>query len=339
MIKKIFLILFFLLISETGISQVGSYAGAFSRMGFGARGMSMGNAMVSNIHGDVNGFYNPALSTFQEQGLVNLGYTFLSLDRKLNFVGFSKKFSLPNIETGGAGITFAWINAGVTDIDGRDNDTRQIGTFSTFENEFYLGLGFITSPQVSIGVAFKLYYASLFNDVTATSIAFDAGAIYKANDDLSFGVSVRDLSAKYEWNTSNIYGASGNQTKDKFPVLLNIGATYKLPNEFGIVSIEAEHFFNPKIQKSDEIEIKQKNNTIIKVGTEYSINPNLKIRAGVDRLDFSSEDFGGNVKPSAGFGFSKSFSESVILGLDYAFQLEPYTKKPIQNLGIVFKFK
>jgi outer membrane protein W len=339
MIKKIFLIIILLSITESGFSQIGSYAGSFSRMGFGARGMSMGNAMVSNIYGDVNGFYNPALSTFQEQGLVNLGYTFLSLDRKLNFLGFSKKFKLPNLETGGAGITFAWINAGVTDIDGRDNDTRKIGTFSTFENEFYLGLGFIVDPKVSLGVAFKMYYASLFDDVNSTAIAFDAGAIYRANDDLSFGLSIRDLNAQYEWSTSNIYGATGNNTKDKFPVLLNIGATYKLPQSLGIVSLEAEQYFNPKIKDSDGNEFERKNNTIIKLGTEYNLNSNLKIRAGIDRMDFSADDFGGNVKPTAGLGFSKSFSENIILGLDYAFQFEPYTKNPVQNLGIVFKFK
>src|SRR5947207_733453 len=107
-------------------------------MGFSARGIGMSNAVVSDIYGDINGIYNPALASFQENGLVNLGYTFLSLDRKLNFVGFTKKIKLPKQQTGGAGITVAWINSGVANIDGRDNDTKSIGMLSTFENEFYL---------------------------------------------------------------------------------------------------------------------------------------------------------------------------------------------------------
>lgn len=56
----------------------------------------MGNAMVSDIFGNINGIYNPALSAFQIDGNVNLGYTFLSLDRKLNFLGFTKNSSFLN---------------------------------------------------------------------------------------------------------------------------------------------------------------------------------------------------------------------------------------------------
>ena len=222
---------------DLSYAQVGSFAGAFSRLGFSARGMSMSNAMVADVFGDINGIYNPSLATFQEEGLVNLGYSFLSLDRKLNFVGFTKKVKLPNQKSGGAGITVAWINAGVDDIDGRDNDTKQIGTFSTFENEFYLGTAFIINEKVSVGVGFKLYYAKLFNDITSSSFALDFGGTYKASNNLAFGLALKDVGAKYEWQTSDIYGSLGNTTEDKFPILLDIGATYLLPKNFGITSL------------------------------------------------------------------------------------------------------
>ena len=71
----------------------------------------MGNAMVSNIFGDVVGYYNPAISSFQKDGVVNIGYTFLSMDRSLNFVGFTKKFTLKDQGHRGAGISLLWINA------------------------------------------------------------------------------------------------------------------------------------------------------------------------------------------------------------------------------------
>jgi len=104
--KFLIFILFSIIILDTGYAQVGSFAGAFSRLGFSARGMGMSNAMVADVYGDINGIYNPALATFQEEGLVNLGYSFLSLDRKLNFLGFTKKVKLPNQETGGAGLKY-----------------------------------------------------------------------------------------------------------------------------------------------------------------------------------------------------------------------------------------
>lgn len=342
--KSVIIIL--LIISSIGInidaySQVGSYAGSFSRFGFGARGMGMGNAMVSNIFGDASGYYNPALACFQEKGVVNLGYTFLSMDRKLNFIGFSKKFKLPQQDKGGAGISFSLINSGVSNIDGRDNDGTQIGSFSTYENQFYLGTSFLLSENFAAGVGFKMYLSKLFTDVTTTSVAFDIGAVYKHSDNLSFGVAVRDISAKYKWDTSDLYGSNGNTTEDKFPVIINLGSSYLLPKNFGSVSLEFESYLNPKIKDKTTGETKERKNiSYLKAGGEINLNEYIKVRAGIDRIDFanSTEDIGGNLKPSFGVGFVKPFSKSIMLGLDYSFQIEPYSKDPIQNVGVIFKF-
>lgn len=326
----------------TGISfaQLGSYSGSFSRIGFGARGMSMGNAMVSDIFGNINGIYNPALSAFQTDGNVNLGYTFMSLDRKLNYLGFTKKFKLPKQKQGGAGITLAWLNAGVSDIDGRDNDTRQIGMFSTFENEFYLGTAFLLDEKFSLGVGFKLYYSKLFEEVTTTSFAIDLGAVYRATDIMSFGISYKDIGAKYEWRTSEIYGSLGNTTEDKFPKLLDLGASYLLPKNIGIVSLAIQQYFNPEsLPDSLGTVPDRSNNTVFRLGTEINIVPQVKFRAGLDRIDLYADDFAGNLKPTFGIGLDKSFSKKVNLGIDYSFQLEPFTHDPLQNITIVFKFK
>lgn len=329
------------LVSADAFSQVGSYAGSFARMGFGARGMGMGNAMVANIFGDASGYYNPALACFQEKGVVNLGYTFLSMDRKLNFVGFSKKFKLPNQDKGGAGISFSLINSGVNNIDGRDNDGTQIGSFNTYENQFYLGTSFLLSENFAAGVGFKMYLSKLFDKVTTTSVAFDIGAVYKYSDNLAFGVAIRDISAKYKWDTSDLYGSNGNTTEDKFPTLANIGASYLLPKNLGNVSLEFESYFNPKIKDKVTGETPdRKNISYFKIGGEINLNSYIKVRAGLDRIDFTNknEDIGGNLKPSFGVGFVKALGTSTMLGLDYSIQMEPYSKDPIQNIGINFKF-
>jgi hypothetical protein len=301
----------------------------------------MSNAMVADIFGDISGIYNPALATFQEEGLVNLGYSFLSLDRNLNFVGFTKKVKLPKQPKGGAGITFAWINAGVDNIDGRDNDTKQIGLFSTFENEFYLGTAFIINDQISLGIGFKLYYAKLFENVTSSSFALDFGGTYKASDKLAFGIAVKDLGAKYDWSTTELYGSLGNNTEDKFPVLLDIGATYLLPKNLGITSLALRQVFNP-FPNSNSVTITPDDvtdNTILRFGFEINIVPQVQFRAGLDRIDFNTDDFTGNLEPSFGLGLNKSLSQNINLGIDYSFQLEPFSHDPVQDIGIVFKFK
>ena len=334
------IILMTLAVTTVANAQLGSYTGSFSRMGFGARGLSMGNAMVSDIFGNINGIYNPALSAFQSDGNVNLGYTFLSFDRKLNFLGFTKKFKLPKQEKGGAGITLAWVNAGVSDIDGRDNDTRQIGLFSTFENEFYLGTAFLVGDNVALGVGFKLYYAKLFEEVTSTSFAIDLGAVYQASKNLSFGISLKDLGAKYEWRTSEIYGSLGNTTVDDFPKMLDLGASYLLPKNYGVVSLALQQYFNPDLEPgTDGVVADKTNNTVLRIGTEINIVPQVKFRAGLDRIDFSADDFAGNLKPSFGIGLDKNFSKAINLGIDYSFQLEPFSHDAIQNITVAFKFK
>jgi len=344
-LKKLFVILLFIF-SGVNIcnAQLGSYAGAFSRMGFSTRAMGMSNAMVSDVFGGTNGIYNPALATFQQEGKVDLGYTFLSFDRKLNFLGFTTKVKLPQQKQGGAGITLAWLNAGVGDIDGRDNDTRQTGTLTTFENEFYLGTAFLLNDQLSLGVGFKLYYAKLYEEVTTSSFALDFGGVYKVNKNLSLGLTVTDVGAGYEWQTSQIYGSNGNTTKDKFPVTLNIGGSYLLPKDLGIASLGIQQFFNPEFASANSDSLNSvtgdsPNNTVLKFGVEINVIKQFKLRAGLDRIDFASDDFTGNLKPSFGLGFDKNFSKTINLGFEYALQLEPFSSKLIQNIGIAFKFK
>ena len=59
----------------------------------------------------------------------------------------------------------------------------------------------------------------------------------------------------------------------------------------------------------------------------------------MERIDFANDDIMGNMKPSFGVGFYKNFGKTTMLGLDYSFQLEPYTHDPIQNISVGFKFK
>ena len=294
-------------------------------MGFNARGISMGNAMTSVTTGDVNGFYNPALSSFQDEHLINVSYSFLSLDRSLNFVSYTKNFKLPKQKEGGAGVTFSWINSGVGKIDGRDIDGFSIGELSTSENQFLFAPSIMVSEKVSLGVGFKLYLSKLYEGVSSTSFGFDLGGIYKVNDKINVGVTVKDINSKYEWNTNDLYGSTnGKQTKEKFPVLYTLGISYLLPDNFGLVSVDYE--------------TSNKRSNIFKIGAEIVPVKDIKFRAGVDRFDISAEDKLGGSRAMFGIGYQKNF-KSYIVGIDYSFVLEPYTHNPFQTITAVFKLK
>ncbi|MFH1195318.1 MAG: hypothetical protein V1720_06375, partial [bacterium] len=79
-------------LAQPEFSNISGMPGAFSRMGFGARGIGMGNALSAVIDGNLVAYYNPAVGAFQQGNSFQTSYSFLSLDRSLNYLSFTKKF-------------------------------------------------------------------------------------------------------------------------------------------------------------------------------------------------------------------------------------------------------
>src|SRR3989339_2087490 len=236
--KKILIIIAlvtFSLHAQSQYSAISSMPGSFSRLGFGARGIGMGNAMSSIKEGSLVSYYNPALAVFQEGNSFQTSYTFLSMDRHLNFLNFTKRFEFGKKEMPDgttkprsiAGISVGIINAGVTNIDGIDSQGKQTGALSTSENQFFVAVANRFSEKLSIGIAFKFYYYKLYQDVTSSGLGFDLGALYSLNDEMTLSFMISDINSKYEWDTGKIYGTNGNITKNKFPLLKKIGFSYK----------------------------------------------------------------------------------------------------------------
>src|ERR1041385_1561491 len=214
--KAVFSLLGILLCVGLSRSQIAGSAGAFVRMGSGARGMGMGNAMTAVNFGDIQTYYNPSLGAFAEYRSAGATFGLLSLDRYLNFVSYVQ----PIHPT--AGISFGIINAGVRNIDGRDADGEKTGDLSTFENQFFLAFANRVADRLSLGVAVKLYYSKLYDQVISTTVGFDAGFCAQLTVDLSLGGAVQDLGSKYKWDTKAIYDQNGKSTEDKFPNLSSV---------------------------------------------------------------------------------------------------------------------
>jgi hypothetical protein len=308
-------------ISIEAQSQIKSMAGAFSRMGFDAKGLSMGNSIVASTKGIISPYYNPAGMVFQDKFTFNATYTFLNLDRNLNTFSFilPVKIKQDNGEQLSAAISGGLINAGVSNIDGRDFDGFSTQTLSTFEDQFYFAAAIKFTPKLAIGATFKFNYAKLYENVTSSGFGVDAGILYQINEKFAVAASIKDINTSYEWDTSELYGQSGNTTKDKFPLLKIIGAGYKYSDEL---------YFSFAFENSN-----QKTN-ILKFGGEYSFNENFSIRAGIDRLDLSNTDNG--IKPAFGFSYSQDFN-LLKPTLNYVFAMEPFTHYPIQMLTLTIQ--
>lgn len=316
------------LIAQPKFTEINSKAGAFSRMGFGARGIGMGNAMSAVTTGNLVSYYNPALPPFQEGNSFQTGYSFLSLDRSLNFLSFTRKFDFyskvsleDKVPRTTAGISFGIINSGVSGIDGRDNNGLQTGELSTSENQIFLGVSNRFSKKLSIGIAVKFYYYKLYEEITSNGLGLDIGALYKVNDNWNVSLMVSDLNSEYDWDTSPIYQQQGLTSMDKFPVLNKIGVSYYKPEIKLLAALEFEN--------------SSAGTNIIRLGAEYNIYENLFLRGGVDQFNLSNTDAG--LKPSLGFSYSKTLGDWIV-AVEYAFMIEQYSSSDRHIIGLNINF-
>jgi hypothetical protein len=298
-----------------------SMPGAFSRVGFGARGIGMGNAMSAVTEGDLVSYYNPAVIIYQQNNSIQTSYSFLSLDRSLNFLNFTRKFDIQSSKnaskSSSAGISAGIINSGVGKIDGRDGNDLQTGELSTSENQFFLGLAKSFSEKFSLGVEVKFYYYKLYKDVTSSGLGLDIGALYKINDQFNVSFVITDINSKYKWDTAPVYGQDGTSTADNFPNLRKIGVSYS-NKELGILA-------------SMELENSNAQSNILRAGIEYNVFDKFYLRGGIDQFNLSNSDQ--PAKPALGFSFIQNFG-SVDFGVDYAFMIEQYSPQDRHIVGV-----
>jgi len=261
----------------------------------------MGNAMTAVTAGDISTYYNPALAAFSTQRVAAATFGIMALDRYINFISYTQAIK-PT-----AGISAGLINAGVRNIDGRDNDGIHTEDYSTYEDEFFLAFSNRLHEGFSLGAAIKLYHSKLFDQVKSTTVGFDLGAYYQVTDYFSLGLAVQDINSKYKWDTKSIYGELGRPTEDKFPTLRRLGAAFRLPSNAAVISAEYEN--------------SSENTNLIRLGFEYNPMENFSMRGGIDRWDFSEDATG--AKPTFGFTIKNSFG-TWTPAVNYAYVFESF---------------
>ncbi len=313
--------------AQSKFAEYNSMVGSFSRMGFGARGIAMGNSISALTDGNLVTYYNPALAVFQEGNYFQTSYSFLSLDRSLNFLNFTRKFEFgkrkdfSKKKRSTAGISFGIINAGVSNIDERDLQGEKTGTLSTSENQFFLSLSNRFSEKIAVGVGIKFYYYKLYEDISSSGFGLDLGVLYKYNENLNFAAVITDINAKYKWDTSNLYGVNGNSTQNDFPLLMKIAAAYK--------------FNEPKIVTTLEFEHSNAQTDFLRIGVEYNIVNKLFLRGGLDKISIGNFDI--PVRPALGFAYSKQIN-GFLVGVNYAYAIEPYSSYDRHIVGLELLF-
>jgi hypothetical protein len=313
MAKKYFLIisLVFIFFSSSYLwadTGDGGYAGAFQQSGLGARALGLGGAFVGVADDATAGFFNPA-------GLVQIrirtfGAFFrkMTLDRRLSYITFCQ----PIREE--ATISIGWINAGVKDVMGRNENGEITEEIKNYENAIELFFGRKILEKLSVGVRIGYVQYNLAN-INAYGIGFGFSAFGKPIQKLRLGAAVENIGMKYSWTSGDYwkkFDLLGSSSKDNFPINLRFGASYLLLEDRILISTE--------IDKSE----KQKEK--IHLGVEGWILEKLAARAGYDKGSLT-----------LGMGLRQKM-RSTILGFDYAYVSSRVGDDPDHLISLQLEF-
>ncbi len=323
------LLLALILPLQEALAQSGGFSGAYTRMGFGARGMAMGNAMGTISQEGVFSHYNPALASYSVGNQIDIGTALMSFDRSLH--SFNVTFPLPP----SAGLNIGLLNANVYDIDGRTSSGYHTEMLSTHEFQLFAAFGISVNPRLRLGAAAKLHYAKFYDSIDKTSGAgFDIGMIAEPVTNWRLGFTIQDLISEYSWNTSPLYGTLGGRSRnDALPVRFRMSSSYHftasgllLSSEFEILRLESEY---QRFQHAGG-SVPPQNTTItesvttssrqFRIGASWEAHERITLRGGWEilDLDFVKETH----KLSAGFSVHLPY-DAMNPSVDYAFVREP----------------
>lgn len=308
---KVLLVLI-LIVSGSGLGKAsaddGILAGAFLRMGLGARANAMGGAFTAIAEGPEAAYYNAGGVPFITARQIALEYRFLSLDRNFNYIGFATGIR-PKVEEGSkeialnGGLALSWIHASVDQIDGRDFAGNHYQDFSNAENAFALSFGVMPLNILAVGFTAKVLYNRFPNmgdndaTISDTGLGVDLGILVKPLPYLSLGLVVKEINAKYNWKTDKVWEKDIDKI-DRFPTTYRAGVACRYPYPWLLLAFD--------IEKNNQQDWKYF------MGTEAWFQNKLAVRAGLN-----------NGSPTLGGGYQfRLFARPV--QIQYAFVTEKY---------------
>jgi len=172
----------------TAQASAQNFGAPWLRMGVGARAMAMGTAQTAVAEDATAAYWNPALLTSLHEYDAALMYTAgMKAERTYNYL--SGTWNVRRI----GGFGFSWMNAGITDIPGRDINRVPTGNFDVSQNAFQLTYARWLGSGVGVGVSGKYLQEDLADN---NGYGLDLGALFKPYDELQFGAMIRDVVGK-----------------------------------------------------------------------------------------------------------------------------------------------
>lgn len=246
------------------------FAGSYTRMGLGARSIALGNTGVADSPNGYSTYYNPAVLGMVEERTLSLSYSFLSLDRHIQFVGLSMK--VPP----GAGFSIGWLESGTDELYSYNSIGEQTGEINQAAHAIFFSFGRQFTSRFSVGVSIKLLMEYINDgtdefDYNSRGVGADFGAYYQASENLGLAVTLRDVGSKLKANTDKLFERGGT-TIDRFPRRFLFGVNYRTPY--------------PWLRILYDFEISNKEHLASHIGVEALHGRNLALRFGLNERNF-----------------------------------------------------
>lgn len=271
----------------------GGKAGAFKRVGIGARAKALGGTFTGIADDNTTIFYNPSGIAFSEKRQITAYHNFMDVDRFQNFIAYSQK--LPPT----AAIGFAWLYSGTDNIDKRSSTGQHLGFASAVNHEFIFSFANRIGEKFALGINVKYILETLPLRSSGTdqaqegTIALDASMTFKPIENLTIGLLARDLKADIGWKIDDYdrpASADGN-----IPIGVRAGASYK----FNWVTL------------ASDIEDYTSSDPIWHHGMEINYIEMIPLRVGLKDDVFTF-----------GFGINYDLTDKVKVRFDYAYNDE-----------------
>lgn len=252
--KSLALICLFFLV---GLSYpaLASDAGAFLRIGVGARALGMGGAFVALADDATASYWNPAGLVQLKQKEVAAMYTDqFGLDLGYSFLAYSSPLKRQR------GIALSWIHLSSGKIPrvelGPGGRPEVIGYFEDTEDALLISYSKRLSPRISLGANLKGVFHKLM-DESASGWGLDLAALYRPPiKNLSLGLALKDLGTTLNWTTGE---------NDSFPLRTLAGLAYR-PFK--------------KLTLCFDTHMREDRSSETHLGAEYQITPQFALRIG-----------------------------------------------------------
>lgn len=265
-------------------------AGAFMRLGIGARAGSLGDAYVAAAAGPEAIYWNAAAVTLEPALQFAFTQRRYPFDRNFSFAGLT----LPLSRRSAAGLSWTGFRTG--GLEARTGNTQTPDElFSNDEHALSAAFGYRLAAGLYAGFTAKFISQKLL-DRAATGYTAGTSFLFKPLSQVAFGLALQDLFSTFSWQAGS---------SQRLPSTLMLGLAWQFTPQM-LMTCDYHHAGPGNLFKKEW----WRRTGRVRAGTELRTLRSLPLRLGYSRNSFN-----------AGAGFEIPLSSSV-LALDYHYGVQ-----------------